>query len=178
MSYINHVLMMNTIEKIKPGTITRIGYRSNVPVKAEFAKQGITVEKIVETSVRTGVAYNNIAEVKNHKSEKPSVTHKNNFVSVIKNKVKYNTNTDKYYMQCATLSKGSNTRVMYIVNFSDKTVVMTSKEFMDSIFTRFVQDSYFKKSDYRPVFTVNLENIYRIGNINIIQDITNLRKFE
>ena len=93
MKTLNRDLIIEAAEKVKPGTIARICYKTELPVKAEWKKQGDKMYKIVETSARLGVNYGNIASVKARKEleeNKPQIKRTNNYEWVIKNKVRHN----------------------------------------------------------------------------------------
>ena len=55
--------VINIVSTIKNGTMARLKYKTELPLKAEFAKLGYKMYKIVETTVRFGVNYANISSV-------------------------------------------------------------------------------------------------------------------
>ena len=52
------------MENVKPGVFTRIKYKSDASLAAKAKKEGHTVTKIVEKTVRFGVNYYEIEAVK------------------------------------------------------------------------------------------------------------------
>lgn len=158
--------IMSAISSVKGGTIARIAYKTDVPLKAEFKKQGYKLTRVVETSVRCGVDYHKISSVIARKSSADYVpsTRKNNYEWVIKNRVKHNTNTEKDYVVVATLPSGDNTKVKYIL---DGTFVGTIDmgDSIDNHYTHLVIDSYFKnKESSSEVKTISFDNVLRINN--------------
>lgn len=159
--------IMSAINSVRGGAIARIAYMTQVPLKAEFRKQGYELTKVVETSVRCGVDYNRIASVIARKSASdyaPS-TRKNNYEWIIKNRVKHNTNTEKDYIVVATLPTGHHTRVKYILGGTS----VGSIDMGDSIdvhFKDFVIDSYFRKSvEVSEIKTIAFDNILMINKL-------------
>lgn len=157
--------ILETTKAIKGGRIVRVTYKTELPIKAEFKKQGYKIIKVVETSVRFGVNYHNIANVIKRKMEKET-TRKvtNNYEWIIKDRIKHNTNTDKDYLVFATLPKGSNTKVKYILYGS----IMGTLDLGDEIPSNYkciVLDSYFNRSNERDIQTVSFENVIRINNV-------------
>jgi hypothetical protein len=175
MNYLSSEVIISTISKVRPGSLVRIGYTTSVPVKAEYKKLGYKVTKVVLTTVRTGVKYDNLSAVIARRAElmaevqgEPKKERKNNFVPVIPNKVYHNTNTGKDYLYVASFNKGHNTFVQYIVEdpFTGKTVVMTKEEFLESEYKTLPIDSYYKRADgQHDVFNISFEGVYKIGNI-------------
>ena len=156
--------IMTAISSVRGGSIARIAYMTQVPLKAEFKKQGYELTKVVETSVRCGVNYNKIASVIARKSAADYVpsTRKNNYEWVIRNRVKHNTNTDKDYIVVASLPTGHHTKVKYIL---DGTFVGTIDmgDSIDSHYKELVIDSYFKESPPSEIKTIAFDNILMIN---------------
>ena len=50
----------NFVEMIPNGQMIRIMYQTELPIKAAYKKQCIKVLKVTETTVRTGVDYDNM----------------------------------------------------------------------------------------------------------------------
>ena len=155
--------------KVKPGTIARICYKTEVPVKAEFRKQGVKVVKIVETSARLGVNYHRIASVIARKAEQnveEVIKRANNYEWIIKNKIRHNTNTDKDYLYVAAFNKGHNTKTLYNIYVNDTLVDTQSKEsILGSDWTNQILPSYWNKSfNAGEVKNISFENIIRINN--------------
>lgn len=159
--------IIRTVEAIKNGTINRVQYQSEMPLKAEFKKLGYKIIKITETSARFGVAYDNIKSVIDRKKadeengieKKPRV---NNYEWVIKNKVKHNNKTNKDYVVLAKLNNHSNSKVKYVV---EGTMVgtLTMDGSLSDAYKKMVIESYFKNGGAE-VKTISFDNILKIGN--------------
>ena len=135
--------------KVRPGTITRVGYRTFLPVKAAYKKQGVEIMKVVNTSVRLGVRYNRIASVIARKAEeglKEAIQRTNNYEWVLENKVCFNTQTGKHYLYAASLNGGHHTYTEYYVKPADGRVDhLSASQFKGSGFAEeYVIPSYFK----------------------------------
>ena len=159
--------IISATKEIRGGTIARITYKTEVPVKAEFKKQGYRIIKIVETSVRFGVNYNNISSVILRKSN-PDYTpsfRKNNYEWVIKNRIKHNNQTNKDYLVVASLPSKHNTKVKYIIEGTFVGTIDTG-DTIDPNYKHIVIDSYFKKaSESREIRSISFENIININKI-------------
>lgn len=159
--------IIKAVEKVKPGTFVRVCYKTELPVKAEWKKKGFKMIKIVETSVRFGVNYGNIASVKARKaleedSNKPKRT--NNYEWVLKNKIRHNTNTGKDYLYVALFNKGDNTKYKYILEHPFLGDIDMGDE-IERIYNHILIDSYFKKRFEKPeVKNISFENIIRIND--------------
>lgn len=159
--------IISATKAIRGGSIARITYKTEVPIKSEFKKQGYKIIKIVETSVRFGVNYHNIASVIERKSnlEYVPTLRKNNYTWVVKNRIKHNDQTNKDYLVVATLPVGHNTKVKYLI---EGTFVGTIDmgDSIDSHYQHIVLDSYFKKSsEMREIKNISFENIITINKI-------------
>lgn len=146
--------IVKQIEKLPNGRFFRIRYLSNLPVKAEYAKQGIAVIEIVETTVRTGVAYKNI------KTTSKSTTRnkiENAWSWVIPNKIRYNKNTSKNYLVVAPIKEGSNTKRSFILSMKNSNSFVTEAEICS-----YINNSYWKKQ--KPVIqNITIDNILTIN---------------
>lgn len=151
--------------KVRPGTLTRVGYTSELPVKAEYKKKGYRMFKIVETSVRLGVNYHNIASVIARKAEeglKEAVQRTNNYEWVIKNKVSHNTATGKDYLYVANFNNGHNTKTRYFIEGTFVGTIDMGDE-IDEHFAHLLIPSYWnRKSNGGEVRTISFDNIYKI----------------
>lgn len=152
---------------VRGGAIARITYKTEVPVKAEFKKQGYKVIKIVETSVRFGVNYHNIASVIKRKSNAEYITtsRTNNYEWIVKNRIKHNNKTDKDYLVVATLPVGHNTKVKYLIEGTFVGTIDMGPT-IDSHYKHIILDSYFRKaSEMREIKNIAFENIIAINKI-------------
>ena len=163
--------ILNEAAKVKPGTITRVGYRTFLPVKAAYKKQHVEIMKIVETSIRLGVSYSKIASVIARRAEegmKEAIARTNNYEWVLDNKVCFNTKTGKYYLYAASLNGGHHTRTHYMVKHASGMIEsMTAEEFKKSAYaTEYVIPSYWKgNGDVPEIRNISFDNIYRINNV-------------
>lgn len=154
--------LISTIKAIPSGRFFRMTYKTELPVKAEHKKAGVTIIKITSSTVRTGVSYNSIAVIKAYKSANaPSDKVKtNNYVWVEKNRIKHNTSTGKDYFVIAT-HKNSHPKSYFIVRDSEGERIVSETELNKSL----VRDSYWNSGSSFPsvVKTISLENIISIG---------------
>lgn len=167
MNFLAKEVIMSEAANVKPGTIARIGYRTYLPVKTQFKKQGVEIIKLTETSARLGVRYTHIAEVIARKSSQDMIQtakRTNNYEWVLKNKVRHNSATGKDYLYVAHFNKGHYTKNMYMI-FDNGCVMMSKEEFLSSSYKHYVIDSYWKSnSDEWEVKNISFENIYRINS--------------
>jgi hypothetical protein len=163
-------VVINVVNNIESGRFFRICYESEVPLNAATKKQkNVHISKVVETTARTGVEYNNIERVIERKETKsddaPVRAWTNNYEWVIPNKVKYNSNTKKNYLQIAPITKGGNTKVKYVISTDGNDIEVDPSNF-ESVAKDYVIPSYFnKRGDVPEVMTINCENIVRIDNV-------------
>jgi len=169
MKALEREVIINEAAKVRPGTITRIMYKTECPVKAEYKKQGYRMVKVVETSARLGVNYHNIASVIARKAEeglKETVARVNNYEWVLKNKVRHNTATGKDYLYAAAFNKGHHTYSCYILMTPDRSDVkwLSPLDLEESEYKDILIPSYWKKGDATEIRNISFENIYRIGS--------------
>ena len=145
--------IIKKISEIPAGRFFRVRYITKVKVKAEYEKQGITIFKIVDTTTRTGVKYKNIARVKPNDYPDEYEPKKTNWEWVVKDRIKHNTNTGKDYLVIAPISRGSNTKVEYVLTDNEGSAVRTKEEIQS-----YVTPSYWK-NDKPSIMNVTLENI-------------------
>jgi hypothetical protein len=116
-----------------------------------------------------GVNYFNIASViakKAAEGDKPKQARVNNYSWIIPNKVKYNSNTDKTYLQVATLNHGHNTKNQFLVyNPNEGWIVLEKEEFeMSEYYTMLDSKSKGSSKGEKPeVYTITFDNIYKLG---------------
>lgn len=152
--------IMEVINTIKKGTMFRISYKSELPVKALYKNMGYKVIKVVSETVRTGIDYDNIGVVIERKSnqvENDRPARANNYEWVIKNSVLYNSNTDKYYVRVVPLIKnGANKKVKYEVVTPEGTSEL--EKLSEEIKER-IQNSYFSDKVAPAVKNIGFNNI-------------------
>lgn len=168
MTTLNREQIIEATNSVRNGTIARVTYKTEVPLKAEFKKQGYKLTKITETSARFGVNYGKIASVIARNAERnleESVHRTNNYEWVIKNKVQYNSKTDKEYLVLASFNKGHHTKSKYILEGTFVGTIDMGKS-IDGHYAHLVIDSYFK--DGKPVSEIKkiaFDNLIRINSV-------------
>lgn len=99
----------------KAGTLYRVGWTSNVTkdLKASAKADGITVKKIVATTIRTGVKYPNINGVVLSNSEKESP-----YETVVPNRIVRLKKTGEEYVSLYPINgkHQTNTYTVYVIN--------------------------------------------------------------
>lgn len=155
---------INTIKKlldnIKPGVFTRLTYVSELPLKAEFKKQGYRVVKTNSITTRFGIHYGNIKEVKERDSESSNAPSEkvSNFSWVIKDNLQYNSKTEKYYLCTYPTKRGRNSSAKYSVYLPDGTHYDELSDFNHD----WVINSYWGKG-ITNMMKINIDNIVKIG---------------
>ena len=161
--------IIEAVKAVRGGTVTRVTYKTDVPVKAAFKKQGYRITKIVETTVRIGVNYGQIASVKAKNAETPYTpdhNKTNNYEWVVKDRIRHNTNTGKDYVVLVNFNKGHNTKVKYVIEGTFVGTIDMGNSIEDA-YKHIVLDSYFNKPSggYGEMRNVAFENIIRINNV-------------
>jgi len=159
---------MKTIEEkvkeLRGGSFTRVAYKSELPLKADYRKSGCKIEKVTEKTCRLGINYLNINKVKEMKEINGEPTRKvaNNFEWVIPNRIAYNTKTGKKYLAITNYSKPY-VKVKYIVTDDKLNVKTVSK--LDSEDVEMVIPSYFSSNEEMPIVQkVLLENVLSVNH--------------
>lgn len=159
--------IIEAVKAVRGGTITRVTYKTEVPIKAEYKRQGYKLVKIVETTARIGVNYGHLPTVmsRNEESNNESNQRTNNFEWIVKDRICHNTKTDKDYVALVSFNKGHHTKVKYILDGTFVGAIDMGDE-IDRLYRHIVLDSYFKKpvnpSEFR---RVAFDNIIRINNV-------------
>ena len=162
--------IIRALNKIKNGAFTRIGYITEVRMNADFKNKGYRMLKVTETTVRFGLNYGNIKSVieqnsKNKAEGKVKKPRANNNIDLIKNKLVFNTNTQKAYVN-AFYAKNNNVKNRYIlVNVSNDVpyLIPITSDSYKNIWEEYIINSL-KNTNEPPVFQINTSNIFRIGN--------------
>ena len=169
MKYLSYNEIIREASACGNGRFIRVGYSKELKMLKDWAEKGIRVYKLTETSVRLGVAYGNISSVKARKEaegDKPKVQRANNWSWVIDNKVKFNSNTGKTYLQVATLNHGHNTHSQFLVyNPNEGWLVLEKEEWeMSEYYTMIDARSKGCGRGEKPeVYTITFDNIYKLG---------------
>ena len=148
--------IIKRVSEIPAGRFFRVRYITKVKLKAEYEKQGYSILKIVDTTTRTGVKYQNIAgvELKDKFEDKQPKT--NNWEWIVKDRIKHNTKTGKDYLVIAPISKGSNTVNTYVLTIPEG-VSNTIPEC--DVKNTYAVPSYWKDGEKPAVMNVTLENV-------------------
>lgn len=168
MKYLSYNEIIREASACGNGRFIRVGYSKELKMLKEWAEKGIRVYKLTETSVRLGVAYANISSVKARKEaegDKPKVQRANNWSWVIENKVKFNSNTGKTYLQVATVNGGHNTRNQFLIY--DPHIgwfVLEKEEWLTSEYYMMTDLKSRQSSAHPEIYTITFDNIYKLGS--------------
>ena len=149
--------IIKRVSEIPAGRFFRVRYTTKVKLKAEYEKQGYSILKIVDTTTRTGVKYKNIAGVKLNDYPDEYEPKNTNWEWVVKDRIKHNTKTGKDYLVIAPISKGSNTKVEYVLTDNEGSAVRMKEEIEG-----LVVPSYWKTGDKPVIMNVTLENVLTV----------------
>ena len=147
------------MENIKPGVFTRIKYKSDASLAAKAKKEGHTVTKIVEKTVRFGVNYYEIEAVKEREAARtePKKEMKQLYESLIPNTLYQHIEKESLYVQFATIPEGSNTVCEWLIDGQSATLDQVKE-------SGYVINSYWNKTGDAPeVQKIKLENVISIG---------------
>lgn len=152
--------LINKLEAIKNGTFVRIEYECELPVKAELKNQGVKIFKHTSELCRLGISYKNLSEVKaklesGNTSSKPR---KNNYSYEIKNKLCFNSNTEKNYLDVFSC-KNNAKKSYYKFVFEDGNALPFESE---TVLKDMLIPSYFNKKS-SPMKRINIENVIALG---------------
>lgn len=151
------------LNSVKSGAFMRLQYTSEVPIKSAYKKEGYEVRKITETTVRTGVSYKNLKAVKD--SPQVTTSRVNNYVWKLHNRIKYNTNTNKYYISVAPIKHGNNTSSRYFVSKNGTIIYQTAdKNKLLAKFPDLFTLSATKINSDVNIMTISLDNILKINH--------------
>lgn len=150
-------MIKDLLNNVKPGVFTRLTYQTELPLKAEYKKQGYRIVKVNSITTRFGIHYGNIKEVKEREGSDSSEK-VNNFKWVMKNNLQYNSNTDKYYLCTYPTKRGRNGSWRYVVYLPDGVTF----DGLSDINRDWVQDSYWNKKSTN-MMKINIDNVLKIG---------------
>lgn len=164
----NYEMIVESLNKVRPGAFTRLGYKTEVPIHAEYSKLGYKVEKICNMTVRFGIKYGNIAEVIKLAAEKVASDSRprvSNEEMLVPNKLYRNLKSGKIYLSAYPCKQGRNTTRTYVITIPTDSGCV--KATMDDLgyFKSLVLDSYFNQRE-TSIFKVNIDNVFKIGNVN------------
>ena len=141
------------IESIPNGRFFRITYRSELPIKSEYKKNGVSIVKYVTTTSRTGVKYTNIKGVV--PSENPS---KSNYFWLVRNKIAQHLYNKTEYVQLAPIGKGSNRKTVYMIHDNAGCRNIGEREV-----SQYVIPSYFSQKEAPKIIRVKLKNVIEVN---------------
>ena len=157
--------VISAVKSIHGGSMARITYFSEMPMKAANKKNGYVIYKVVSTTARFGVNYSNIGSVaalRNSPDYVAPTKRENNNEWVLVNRVSHNSKTGKTSVRFVPMTKGSNKKVTYILKSADRTVVLG--ESIPETFKSMVLDSYWNNNSCPVVQSVNINNIIALHN--------------
>lgn len=134
------------LNNIHSGSFHKITFKSEPPMKAAYKNSGFKIVKVTEMIMRTGISYAAIKTV----SDESSIKRANNYESVIKNKLLFNTKTQKHY---ARIYPYSNVKSCYYAVSGPKMVPVED-------ISEYVISSYLnRKVDDVVVLNIGIDNI-------------------
>ena len=149
--------IIKKIKDIPGGRFFRVRYISKVKMAANAEKEGISIFKIVDTTTRTGVKYNNIKDVTPTNYPESYEPKKSNWEWIVKDRIKHNTATGKDYLVIAPIGKGANTITTYIMTAKDGTTSVVNKDTVKM----YAVASYWD-NEKPNIMNVTLENILSV----------------
>lgn len=151
----NYITISKLMESVKPGSFTRLTYKSEMPLTKEFKSEGYRVEKITSITTRFKISYN---KLKSYKAPEKSSTRKNPYTTLVSNL--FYSCGDKKYISTYPISKGANKRTAYIVTYpnGDKRCLLNKNDI--SKFVKPASKSALKSTNY---MKINIDNIISIN---------------
>ena len=163
-------MLCDAVNKVRNGACVRIGYTSQVPVKARY-RNTVTIKKWVTTTGRLGVKYSNIGRVKDRLAAQENTPYKaTKFTWFIPQKIKYHTEKDTYYLSVTTFPKGSHTKVLYDVVIDGVTELVFTRDELFAKCKEYILPSFFKENNCNELdtFVVKAENVFKVGSVTIL----------
>ena len=157
--------ILTALNRIHNGSFVRVEYKTEMPVKAENKKKGISITKYASATFRTGVRYSNIADVIKEREaraneETATKVRVNNETSIIANKAVHNDKTDCDYVELATVKNNANTKAYYVIIIGDEKII--SKTLDD--YKQYLIDSALSERKASYIRKIKFENIISINN--------------
>lgn len=156
--------LFEAVKSIRPGTMARISYKTELPLKAEFRKQGYGLIKVVETTARFGVKYSNLKSVIAKRSTPDYVpsSKANSNIWLLENKISQNEKTGKIHVRFAPMPSGANRKSEYVFVDSNGRMFELGHD-VPASFKDMVQNSYWdSKSGMPDVQTICVNNVLYI----------------
>lgn len=157
----NKEIVINTVKSIRNGSMFKLVYQTEMPVKAAFKKAGVKVVKVTSVVTRTGVNYEHISYVIKKKATGEIVdsTSTNNYSWLVANKVAYNSNTDCTYLRIAPVKNGTS-HSHYLVTKDGVTTKLDRLDDETLSMLNKLSNNY-----VAPVKLIKTENIISIGKV-------------
>lgn len=156
--------LFEVVKSIKPGTMARISYKTELPLKAEFRKQGYGLIKVVETTARFGVKYSNLKSVIAKRSAPDYVpsSKANNNIWLLENRISQNKKTGKIHIRFAPMPFGSNRKSTYVFVDSNGRMFELGRD-VPASFKDMAQNSYWDSKSCMPdIQTICADNVLYI----------------
>lgn len=156
MDYMN---IFHRVLNLTPGSFVRISYRTSVPVKSQYKKDGYTIEKVVDETTRVGIDYHKIGPVMEmDQMGGQKTTRKSNIHWYIKKYFLINEETEDKYLAIYPMVKNSHRKETYIIKTPDTTIVTDDVD----VVREFVIGSYWtRKFSFQK--SIKVDNILKIG---------------
>ena len=156
--------LYDIVSKIPSGRLFRLTYITELPIKSELKNKGCLIEKVNRITVRTGINYNNIQEVKNLRAM-GELSYDTNYHTTkmwkVSKRIFFNPNTNKEYLAVSPIRKGSNSDCYYQVTFPEGHMALCLNL---GGFEEWVIPSYFRNSPTGGnILHINTDNIISIN---------------
>lgn len=155
--------IINAVNAVRNGTMCRVLYKSEMPVKAMFQKLGVSVTKITESTVRLGVAYDHIGTVIDRKSADGYTPSNREYDRewIVANKVFRNNRNGIDYVRFASVNNHANKKPIFIIKTDNGEVKCSS---LTDEQKQYIIDSYWGKSNSPEIQDIRVDNVLRIGD--------------
>jgi hypothetical protein len=162
MTFLKQEEIIKAAASVQGGRMVRIGYRTEVPLRAEFKKSGMKAYKISETTVRLGVNYEKIHSVQVAKAL-GDLSGSFNKTShwLIPNRVLVHNENNTHYLSVATIPNAA-TKTKFIIEEVNGREVEVDKNYLIPLATK----AFNSLSGSKPAkYNIRFENLYRIGSV-------------
>ena len=160
--------IIKAVSTIKNGTMCRVTYKSELPVKAEFKHRGIKVVKYTEATVRFGVNYNNIKTVIEKKNAENYTPTERTYdrTWLVDNKIFVNNKNGNPYVRIANVRNHANKNSIYSIIRDNKDIRVEQLSDSDK---ELIINSYWNRPYEMPeIQDINADNIISIKDIVLV----------
>lgn len=149
----------NQVLNIVPGSFVRIIYKTTVPVKAQYKKEGYSIEKFVDETTRVGIDYHKIGPVMDMENgDEKKTTRKSKIHWDTKKYFLVNEETGDRYLAIYPMIKNSNKKETFVITTPDSVIATIDVNAVKD----FIPDSYWnKKFSFQK--SIKVSNILKIG---------------